>query len=453
MSDKVIATFLWMETLRERIEFKEVNPVWYRNIKASGLPYYQHAWKIRYVKGDKEFSEKVIKWIQTAILIALDVRINNAWFGLGSHPLSDLNEKGPVRLIAFIESQKTTTVNYPKNISDYLVQQFQVAFPEVVTIKAEQDKEEHELNYTPELQQQELLIKKQKQQEIKENEERELLLNQAKQKESVEQKFQEERAQVEEQQQIEKQKRLAAIALNAQGLKSQEDQDKENEEQQKREQETQNRKAELAEREAVALKSLEQQQQQVKLTQTAKFEKIDEKFIQEQDDLSKKINEKREERQILLTQQLENEKLRETQQREEEFREREREKLREKSTPVPKLDKEEQPLRIAQWWSYIRGVPANVPQLQENAPQLQQIFQSQDVLVAFINNPDHRLSPESLSVLSDAIRNANGTLPATESKESRDFWAQATQKLNDKQSLLKSLDDFMRDHDMAVYVH
>jgi hypothetical protein len=84
---------------------------------------------------------------------------------------------------------------------------------------------------------------------------------------------------------------------------------------------------------------------------------------------------------------------------------------------------------------------------------LQQIFKSQDVLVAFINNPDHHLSPESLSVLSNAIRNVNLKLPATESKASQDFWAQATLKLNDKQILLKNLNQFMTDYDMAVSVN
>ena len=40
------------------------------------------------------------------------------------------------------------------------MEQFKTTFPKIVTIKTEQDKEEHELNYTPEFQQQELLIKK-----------------------------------------------------------------------------------------------------------------------------------------------------------------------------------------------------------------------------------------------------------------------------------------------------
>jgi len=447
MSDKVIATFLWMEILRERLEFQDVNPDWYKAIKAmgleKGLQYYQLPMIIQYVKRNEEFSEKVIKWIQTAMFLALGVRIHYTWFGFGSHPLSDLNEKGPVRLIAFLESQKTTTVNYPNNISNYLVEQFKTTFPKIVTIKTEQDKEEHELNYTPEFQQQELLIKKKKQQELKETEEQELLLKQDKERTSEVIRLQEDRAQVEELQQ-EEQKSLVGIQSNLPGPKSQEDQEKENKEQQKREEEAQKRVAELQERETAALQLLEQKQQQEKQIQTAKFEKIDEKFNQEQEYLSQELNEKRKEREIIYLQQLENEKLRKTQQRLEEFREfreREREKLRETSIPVPKLGKQIQPSRFAQYWSYVWSVSANAPQPQP--PQ-----DAQDVLLAFITNPDNDLSPESLSVLRNAIQNADLKLPATESKESRDFWAQATQNLNDKPGLLNNLYQFMSDYDI-----
>ena len=394
------------------------SPTWWTNITSQGLEYYDtHV----YQPGDTEFSDEVIRWIKTAILMATNVKIETSWWN--PDPWLPVKINGPKALFELIRNNVKNNVKYP-HLTLELVQKFVKIFPGLLDKLREQEYED--LSLTGLTQTEQIAQKIKVESEI----------NQIK-KAAIESNFK---------------PRQEAWSNQLTSFESQLEPNQNDAELKGAEERKDEATVLLPKKEPAAIQATVQlvrdemaKLQNEKAAEILQSERAHEEKQKELREELEKANADLEAERLAD----ERESVRQKNQKKEEQIEEFKNYVSQRGkNETPKLQKEQNfPTRRRLWFSWSSRVPANVS-------KSEQVSKPQNVLVRFIAQV-HRngsFTDESFQVLNNAILNLNHNLPNAESEETKQFWEEVTKKLqprDGKNKLISKLEQFMDDFNVS----